>query len=126
MLKLRILSLGAGVQSSTILLMSCKGILPQLDAAIFADPQWEPAHVYKHLWWLCEQANLARIPVYIATKGSLKANVLDWMVQGAEDESWASMPFYVKTVSEKSKTNLGQVSDMSETSQRLEIGRSGS
>lgn len=123
MLKLRVLSLGAGVQSSTILLMSCKGILPKLDAAIFADPHWEPAHVYRHLWWLAEQAAIARIPVYIASKGSLKANVLEWMVKGVEDESWASMPFYVKTVSEQSQTSLGQVSDMSETSQRREIGR---
>ena len=39
---LRILSLGAGVQSSVVLLMSIKGILPRLDAAIFADTQWEP------------------------------------------------------------------------------------
>ena len=34
---LNVLSLGAGVQSSTLLLMSCRGVLPKLDAAIFAD-----------------------------------------------------------------------------------------
>lgn len=33
---LKVLSLGAGVQSSTLLLMACEGELP-IDAAIFAD-----------------------------------------------------------------------------------------
>jgi hypothetical protein len=34
---LRILSLGAGVQSSTLALMINKGEVPMVDAAIFAD-----------------------------------------------------------------------------------------
>ena len=45
----RVPSLGAGVQSSTVLLMSLLGELDRLDAAIFADTQWEPAEVYDHL-----------------------------------------------------------------------------
>ena len=40
---LRVLSLGAGVQSTTLLLMSELGELPLLDAAIFADTQSEPS-----------------------------------------------------------------------------------
>lgn len=48
----RILSLGAGVQSTTLALMSARGDLPRLDAAIFADTGWEPAAVYRHLDWL--------------------------------------------------------------------------
>jgi hypothetical protein len=46
---LRVLSLGAGVQSTTLLLMSVYGELPPLDYAIFADTGWEPARVYEHL-----------------------------------------------------------------------------
>lgn len=46
---LKVLSLGAGVQSSTVLLMSCAGELPRLDAAIFADTGWEPQAVYDYL-----------------------------------------------------------------------------
>lgn len=46
---LRILSLGAGVQSTTLLLMACEGLLPRLDYAIFADTGWEPQRVYEHL-----------------------------------------------------------------------------
>ena len=40
---LNIISLGAGVQSSTMALMATYGeITPMPDAAIFADTQWEP------------------------------------------------------------------------------------
>lgn len=46
---LQVLSLGAGVQSTTVLLMSLKGELPPLDAAVFADTGWEPKAVYEHL-----------------------------------------------------------------------------
>jgi len=50
---LRVLSLGAGVQSTTLALMAARGeIGPMPDAAIFADTGWEPASVYRHLDWL--------------------------------------------------------------------------
>ena len=41
---LRILSLGAGVQSSTLALMINKGEVSMVDAAIFADTGGEPIH----------------------------------------------------------------------------------
>src|SRR5919198_522536 len=44
---LRILSLGAGVQSSTLLLMALAGELPRLDAAILLDNPW----VRRVRWW---------------------------------------------------------------------------
>lgn len=50
-----ILSLGAGVQSSTLALMAARGEVPgfpKLDCAIFADTQDEPASVYRWLEWL--------------------------------------------------------------------------
>ena len=41
--QLRIISLGAGVQSSVMALMAAKGeVGPMPDCAIFADTQWEP------------------------------------------------------------------------------------
>jgi hypothetical protein len=46
---LRILSLGAGVQSSTVALLAAEGAIPPLDCAIFADTGSEPAAVYAHL-----------------------------------------------------------------------------
>jgi hypothetical protein len=39
---LRVLPLGAGVQSTTLTLMACDGALPGLNAAIFTDTGWEP------------------------------------------------------------------------------------
>lgn len=46
---IRTLSLGAGVQSTTIYLLACEGVIPPFDAAIFADTGWEPRRVYEHL-----------------------------------------------------------------------------
>lgn len=48
-----IISLGAGVQSSTMALMAAKGeITPMPEAAIFADTGWESKATYYHLRWL--------------------------------------------------------------------------
>ncbi len=75
--RLRILALGAGVQSSTLLLMSLAGELPRLDAAIFADTQFEPKAVYDHLARLERAAQAAGVPVYRVTAGSLRDDALD-------------------------------------------------
>jgi hypothetical protein len=94
---LLILSLGAGVQSSTVLLMSCRGELPKLDAAIFADTQWEPAAVYEHLAWLEIEAKAAGIPVHRVSAGNLRADALSGQVVGgrkAGGNRFASMPLF--------------------------------
>jgi hypothetical protein len=63
------LSLGAGVQSSTLALMAAHGEFGKMpDAAIFADTQAEPLGVYKWLDWL---ESVLPFPVYRVTKGSL-------------------------------------------------------
>lgn len=49
---MRILSLGAGVQSSTLALMASCGELEKPDCAIFADTGWEPKEVYDWLAFL--------------------------------------------------------------------------
>lgn len=72
---MRVLSLGAGVQSSTLLLMACEGE-EQIDAAIFADTQWEPAAVYEWLTVLEGQAQAAGIPVYRVTAGNIREDSL--------------------------------------------------
>ena len=58
---LRILSLGAGVQSSTLALMIEKGEVPMVDAAIFSDTFGEPKAVYEWLEWLKKQLSF---PIY--------------------------------------------------------------
>lgn len=66
---LHIISLGAGVQSSTMALMAAAGeITPMPHAAIFADTRAEPRSVYDWLDWLTKQLPF---PVYRVTQGSL-------------------------------------------------------
>ena len=95
---LRVLSLGAGVQSTTVLLMSCQGLLPRLDAAVFSDTQWEPAEVYEHLDWLTEDAARSGIPVHRVTNGDLRRHTLEGFVGGsaARGERYASLPLFVR------------------------------
>jgi hypothetical protein len=66
---IHIISLGAGVQSSTMALMAAKGeITPMPTAAVFSDTQAEPASIYEWLGWLTKQLPF---PVIQVTKGSL-------------------------------------------------------
>jgi len=71
---LRILSLGAGVQSSTLALMINKGEVPMVDAAIFADTGGEPKAVYDWLEWLTKQLSYS---VYIVSKGNLREDTIN-------------------------------------------------
>ena len=49
-IRLRVLSLGAGVQSTTLAPMAAHGIIdPMPDCAVFADTGWKPTVVYDHL-----------------------------------------------------------------------------
>ena len=64
-----IISLGAGVQSSSMALMAAHGeIIPMPDAAIFADTQAEPSTVYEWLNWLEKRLPF---PIYRVSKGRL-------------------------------------------------------
>lgn len=74
-----VLSLGAGVQSTTLALMlaSRDPVLEDLgygvpDVAIFADTGWEPDYVYQHLRWLD-----AQVPFIIETvsSGDIRKNL---------------------------------------------------
>ena len=69
-------SLGAGVQSTVMLLMLDRGELgPKPDAAIFADTGWEPRGVYENLEWLRQEV---RIPIHVALPArSLRQSVWD-------------------------------------------------
>jgi hypothetical protein len=88
---LRLLSLGAGVQSTTLLLLAAEGRLPRLDGAIFADTGWEPAAVYEHLDRIDrEVAQPAGIPIYRVSVGNIRNDALD------PEHRFASMPLFIK------------------------------
>ena len=46
---IRVISLGAGVQSSTMMFLAYDGVIKNVDAAIFADTGNEPKAVYEYL-----------------------------------------------------------------------------
>jgi len=73
MVDLRILSLGAGVQSTTLALMIEHGELPMVDCAIFSDTMSEPKKVYEHLDWLEKQLSY---PLYKVSVGNLKDDII--------------------------------------------------
>jgi hypothetical protein len=90
---LRIISLGAGVQSTTMALMAAHGeIGPMPDCAIFADTGWEPKAVYEHLRWLMSPGVLP-FPVHIVSAGS----ILNGILSAASGNRWASIPAYANT-----------------------------
>jgi len=70
----RILSLGAGVQSSTLALMAAYGEIEPIDAAVFADTQSEPQSVTEWLEVLRELVLAAPHPfkIHTVTAGSLE------------------------------------------------------
>jgi len=73
--------------------MSCDGVLPKLDAAIFADTQAEPQEVYAHLEWCKEKAALAGIRVIVSTAGDLRA---DSLAKSQHGKRAAQLPFFLK------------------------------
>ena len=101
---LRCLSLGAGVQSTTLALMAAKGeIGPMPDCAIFADTGWEPREVYAHLG-LLEKA--LPFPVYRVTSkiGTIRESI-ERQAGGAPGR-FAAVPWW--TVGEDGRPALGR------------------
>lgn len=95
---LQVISLGAGVQSTTLALMATLGeITPMPDCAIFADTGWEPPEVYEHLAWL-ESGFALSFPVYRVSAGNIRDDVLG--------ERFSAMPFHV--LDAKGKRGMGK------------------
>ncbi|MDG4834140.1 hypothetical protein O7627_33285 [Solwaraspora sp. WMMD1047] len=84
----RLLSLGAGVQSSACLLLAAQGRIPRFDAAVFSDTGWEPRAVYRHLHRLTGIARAAGIPVVRVAGGDIRSDALD------PEHRFASMPLF--------------------------------
>jgi hypothetical protein len=102
--RLRVLSLGAGVQSTTLALMAAHGeIGPMPDCAIFADTGWEPAAVYDHLAWLMSP-NVLPFPVHIVSAGDIRAD----LIRASTGARWASIPAFTRTV-QRSRVEIGMI-----------------
>ena len=103
-IRLRALSLGAGVQSTTLALMAAHGeVGPMPDCAIFADTGWEPRAVYEHLAWLCS-GNVLPFPVHVVSAGDIRADLM----RAGRGERWASIPASTRTV-RGIRVNVGMI-----------------
>ena len=87
-----ILSLGAGVQSTTLALMAERGLIEKPVAAIFADTGDEPPNIHDHLERL---KGMLSFPVYTVTQGNgLGADFLSAL--SGESVRASQPPFYVR------------------------------
>jgi hypothetical protein len=91
---LTVLSLGAGVQSTTMALMAAHGeITPMPDCAIFADTGDEPSGIYQHLAWL--ETKLPFKVYRVKRNGPSLSEHMIRTVQ-AKTTRTASAPFFTK------------------------------
>ena len=120
----KILSLGAGVQSSTIFLMGCYGELQErlgetFETAIFADTGWESKEVYEWLEFLKFEGEKHGIKIHTVVarnretndQRNIKEDALISQVRGDKENGkrHASLPYFI----------LGP----EETRKRSEIGK---
>jgi len=91
---LHVISLGAGVQSTTMALMAAHGeITPMPDCAIFADTGAEPKAVYDHLEWLMSP-NVLPFPVHIVSAGNLRDEII--AASQGHNGNYGRPPFFVR------------------------------
>lgn len=82
---MRVLSFGAGVQSTALLLAAETGLIEPVDLVIFADTHAEPKSVYDWLKY-CESVTKAEI---------VKVSAGDIVADSLSGERFASAPFYI-------------------------------
>ena len=89
---IRVLSLGCGVQSSTLaLLLETTDLLPKVDCAVFSDVGAEPLSVYDWLDYLRTQVSY---PIYqVMEKDGLLTNIESGLRDG---KRWSNPPFFTK------------------------------
>jgi hypothetical protein len=90
---LRILSLGAGVQSSTLLMKIYNGIIKPVDYAIFADTGNEPQEVYDWFDFISKKVE-DRIKILIVKNNQNTGNITEDLMSTSGFH--ASIPVHVK------------------------------
>ena len=89
--RLTVLSLGAGVQSTTLALMAAYGEIAAPDCAIFADTGWEPRAVYDHLDRL--EARLP-FPIYRVNAGNLREDAVKKNTTTRSGGRFSAIPWF--------------------------------
>ena len=91
---MKVISLGIGVQSTAMYIMSSMGEIERADCAIFADPGAEHPKTYEMLEWLVgwESTNKG-IPIYVEKK-DLLSDVMNAV--NHYGQRWASIPAFTE------------------------------
>ena len=97
---MKVLSLGAGVQSTTLALMAASGAFQEMpDCAIFADTGAEPNSVYDHLNKL---KKCLPFPVHIVSGGNITNDLLQGTNSGGK-KRFAAVPYFL----DRGKNGIG-------------------
>lgn len=91
---IRVISLGAGVQSSTMMFLAFDGVIKDVDAAIFADTGNEPKAVYEYLDLLKKKVG-SKIPIYVVSKGNIYDDAIADKVPGTT-KGFPTMPLFIR------------------------------
>lgn len=86
----RVLSLGAGVQSTTLLLMMLHDEIERPHHVVFADTGWEPQRVYDHLDYLSGLMDEAGIPFHKVSTGNIREDFF------SDTKRYASPPLFLE------------------------------
>jgi len=86
---MRILSLGAGVQSTTLVLMMLHNEIKPANHVIFADTGWEPKRVYEHLKWLEGLIAQSTMKFHRVSNGNIRRDLMT-----PEKKRVASLPYH--------------------------------
>ena len=98
-MSMRVLSLGAGVQSTTLLYMAERGEIERFDRIVFADTGWEPPDVYAHLTGLLSEIMLDHpdhpdnLRIDIVSAGNIREDLI--ANAKGEGDRFASLPVYL-------------------------------
>lgn len=101
MKEVHVLNLGAGVQSTTLALLSIARVFPEkipiFDCAIFADVGDEPAAVYSHLGWLMAKC-APFFPTIVRSKGRLGDDLILGIPRPGSEARMVSIPAFTTEI----------------------------
>ena len=93
--QLKVISLGVGVQSTALYLMSSMGRIERADHAVFADPGAELPRTYEILKYLQDWAlSNNGIPIHVTTIKNLYKDILN--KENSTGHRWASIPAFTE------------------------------
>jgi len=90
----KVLSLGAEVQSTTVLGMAIKGEIERPDYVVFADTGWEPPSVYDHLETLEIKMRQAGIEYDVVELGNIRNDNVRASGINGDGSNPPALPFY--------------------------------